>query len=440
MRHDGTRHSVDQPANELGAPVFGRKRTTKPPRAISEKRFEAIARIEARKIKRIETLDVVGYTINATVRTITGIGTWQFSLDFDQNGYVTGGYHVWSENDESSIPQELAKSISKAIQTYLLESDGQPDKITSDVPLEIAIEIEIVRQEGVAIVQKAEDEAQRIRDASKTDAEQALARARQEAEATNIAAKEFYESTVSSARKDAESIRQQAMDEAAAIKADAEQIALERRQMRARRRAFIANHKKAFLGICVCLMLALSFAIVAVRNSVQARLAAKLIPVGIESSDCIGAQYKEIESKLAISGFTNISCIATADLNANDLEKEGTTRFVTIDGRGNFHLDDQFPYDAKVDVYYLTAMELRAPLSSQRATGMDVGSVEASFTDAGFANVRTEAIKDVVLGLMEKPNVVSSVTVNGEENYSPNDTLRPDAEIVIYYHDYRWAN
>ena len=442
--------------------MFGKWRTAKHVRTISEKRFEAIARLEAKRIKRIESLEVDGYTVHGTVRTVTGIATWKFSAYFDQDGAVTGAYRVWSENDESSIPREYAKSVSNAVKAYLAESDGQPDKVTSDTPLDLAMEIEKVRLEGVSIVQRAEDQARQIRAAAQRDAERTLSEARREADAisasarelydktvssaqedagaVNDAAREFYDKTVSSAQEEAKSIRLRAIAEAEEIKNDAEEIAQERREMRARRRALIAKHRKALFAACACLILTLALAIVLVRRDAQAKFEAKLIPAGVESTDCAGIQYREIEGQLAKSGFTNISCIATADLDAESLKKEGTTSFVTIEGKGVFHPEDQFPYDAEVNVYYLTAMQLRAPMSSQKAAGMDVDYVKKSFMDSGFANVRIEAIKDLIVGFTEKPNAVASVTVNGDDSYSPSDTLRPDDEIVIYYHDYRWAS
>lgn len=117
----------------------------------------------------------------------------------------------------------------------------------------------------------------------------------------------------------------------------------------------------------------------------------------------------------------------------------GTVRFVSIDGSASFVADDMFPYDAEVDVHYLTAQELRAPITSTEAAGMDKTVIEKSFTDTGFANVKSEPVRDLKLGLLEKDAVIR-VAVNGNEGYSRGDVMRPDDEVVIYYHDYVWAN
>lgn len=396
------------------------------------------------------------------MRTVTGIGTWRFRLDFDRDGEVTGEYRMWSENDASSIPREMAKSISNEIRAYLYEADDLPDIVTTDMPLDLAIEIEKVRQGGSSIRREAEAAAQMTRKAASREAEETKAAAREyyeqtvslaheKAEEIEAAARVYYEQTVSSANKEAEAIRSQATadanavrsratEEAEMIQADAERIAEERREMRARRKAFVFNHIRLIAVFFVALISLSALGVIHFRQEARARYEAKLIPVNISSEECAGVQYREMEARLATSGFTNISCIAVADLDAGSLRQEEATRFVTIDGIANFHPDDQFPYDAEVEVYYLTAQQLHAPVSSRDAIGMDVHSVERAFADAGFAIVSTEAVKDLIVGFREKPYTVSSITVNGDEAYLCSDTLRPDVEVVIYYHDYSWSH
>lgn len=434
----------------IGAPVFYRWRNARHSRTISEKRFEAIAHLEAKRCKRIEELTVNGYTVSAIVRTWTGIGTWQFSIDFDQDGEVTGAYHIWSENDDSTIPQEMARGMSNTIRAYLSESDGQQDVIGSDTSLDVAIEIEMVRQEGVAIRKDSEAIAKRIRDDACAEAEdlrssarkfhkQTVASAHEEAEQVKASARTYYDRTISSAQRDAEAIRQQALVEAREIKKDAARVAEERREIRARRRNFISKHRRALFAIIVALALVLAAVVVVVRRNAQVEFEAKLIPAGVESAECVGAQYREIEAQLSIAGFTNINCIGIYDLDAENLDQEETVQFVTIDGRANFQSDDRFPYDADVEVYYFMARQLHAPISSKDAVGMDVGAVEKKFVDAGFADVRIVPLGDLYIGFREKPDTVESVRIGGSESYSVSDNLRPDDEVIIRYHSFCWS-
>ena len=419
--------------------MFDRWRNTKRDRTISEKRFEAIAHLEARRYKRIEELAVNGYVVSATVRTMTGYGTWRFSIDFDQDGDVTGAYHVWSDNDDSTIPQEMARAMSNTIRAYLAESRSKPDEIGSDTSLDVAIEIEMVRQEGVAIRQDAEAEADRIRDEACAIAKRIRDDACAEAKELRTSAREFHSQTVSSAQREAEAIRQQALVEAKEIKRDAVRIAEERREIRARRREFISRHRMFFLVILVAFALMLAAGGTVLWQKGQAAYEAKLIPAGIDSAECVGVQYREIEAELSVAGFTNVNCIGIADLDASGLDQEETIRFVTIDGKANFQADDRFPYDANVEVYYLMARQLHAPISSKDAAGMDAHVVEKKFTDAGFVNVRTEPLGDLYVGFAEKPDTVASIKIGGNESYSVNDDLRPDDEVVILYHSFRWT-
>lgn len=61
-------------------------------------------------------------------------------------------------------------------------------------------------------------------------------------------------------------------------------------------------------------------------------------------------------------------------------------------------------------------------------------TVESALRSAGFVNVSTINMHDVTLGLIQKPNLVESITINGEKVEHGGRVYVPTVPIVITYH------
>ena len=81
---------------------------------LSKELFHSIVIQEAKKIKRLD-VEIQGSTVHGTVKSVSGLSNWNFSLDFNDYGIITGKYWTFSENSDSSIPDVLGKNISDAI-------------------------------------------------------------------------------------------------------------------------------------------------------------------------------------------------------------------------------------------------------------------------------------------------------------------------------------
>ena len=64
----------------------------------------------------------------------------------------------------------------------------------------------------------------------------------------------------------------------------------------------------------------------------------------------------------------------------------------------------------------------------------DYKAVEAVLRSAGFTNIRCVPLNDLAFGVIYKPGMVESVTINGNDNISPNRKYSKDASVVISYH------
>ena len=85
---------------------------------ISEVEFRAMVKRAIRGIKRINILCVEGPIINGTVRSCSGLSDWNFQIDFNDYGNLTGKYWIVSQNHDSEIPSVIAERIVKQIQNY----------------------------------------------------------------------------------------------------------------------------------------------------------------------------------------------------------------------------------------------------------------------------------------------------------------------------------
>ncbi len=61
-------------------------------------------------------------------------------------------------------------------------------------------------------------------------------------------------------------------------------------------------------------------------------------------------------------------------------------------------------------------------------------AIEAKFRGAGFTNIKCVPLNDLRIGFLKKPNMVESITINGNETTSGGNKYFPDAAVVITYH------
>lgn len=58
------------------------------------------------------------------------------------------------------------------------------------------------------------------------------------------------------------------------------------------------------------------------------------------------------------------------------------------------------------------------------------------FEDAGFTNVDTKAIPDLITGWLSKDGEVESVSINGRTDFDDGDEFPKDADVIVAYHTF----
>lgn len=80
--------------------------------------FVSIAHKASNRIRRIKSVNVQGAVIYCTVESQTGYSNWDFKVDFNDWGHVTGTYWKWTENNDSNIPSHFGKMVSGYVHQF----------------------------------------------------------------------------------------------------------------------------------------------------------------------------------------------------------------------------------------------------------------------------------------------------------------------------------
>lgn len=93
---------------------------------ISYEKFQELAQdaVDGIKGRRIE-ITVKGPFIEGLVWSNTNLSTWRFTVDFNDYGHITGQYWLSSENDQSVIPESIAKAVSFEIDKILFDLQNE---------------------------------------------------------------------------------------------------------------------------------------------------------------------------------------------------------------------------------------------------------------------------------------------------------------------------
>ena len=86
---------------------------------ISEEEFQAVVRSAAKSIRRLEVLEIDGPVVKCSVRSASGISTWEFCLDFNDYGNITGECWMETDNEESMIPSVLKERIQDELEAFV---------------------------------------------------------------------------------------------------------------------------------------------------------------------------------------------------------------------------------------------------------------------------------------------------------------------------------
>lgn len=84
--------------------------------------------------------------------------------------------------------------------------------------------------------------------------------------------------------------------------------------------------------------------------------------------------------------------------------------------------------------------EIRVPASAEEFEGENYKDVVTRFQMAGFTNISTEPIEDLITGWLVKDGEVEEVSINGKTSFGSSASFEPNATVIIRYHTFPTTN
>lgn len=82
------------------------------------------------------------------------------------------------------------------------------------------------------------------------------------------------------------------------------------------------------------------------------------------------------------------------------------------------------------------ANEAAIPFSSEECQDENYKDILKELSEAGFINVETKEIDDLIFGWLTKDGAVENVTVDGNEEFSSDTYFPKDVKIIVSYHTF----
>ena len=84
----------------------------------------------------------------------------------------------------------------------------------------------------------------------------------------------------------------------------------------------------------------------------------------------------------------------------------------------------------------LSALEAAAPRSSKKCKNKNYKDIVEEFKEAGFTNIETKSLEDMVIGLLVSEDEVKTVSIDDKDDFDEGDVFNKDVKVIISYHSY----
>ena len=80
--------------------------------------------------------------------------------------------------------------------------------------------------------------------------------------------------------------------------------------------------------------------------------------------------------------------------------------------------------------------KINPPFDYDEYDNQNYQDVIKDFEDAGFVNIKEEALGDLITGWLTDEGEIEEITIDGEKEFSTVDEYLPDVEVVVSYHSF----
>lgn len=156
----------------------------------------------------------------------------------------------------------------------------------------------------------------------------------------------------------------------------------------------------------------------------------------ISSKNLESKNYSELQELFENAGFKDVTTESLDDLLTADLKNEDKVKEVSIDNKTSFSKDEKFKSDVSVVIKYHSAKKIYPPISSEDIDDQNYEDIVTQFKNAGFTNVTTRKVEDLITGFLHDDGDVDEVSINGETEFDDFESFIADAKVVVSYHTY----
>ena len=165
------------------------------------------------------------------------------------------------------------------------------------------------------------------------------------------------------------------------------------------------------------------------------------IEVLLSTSEFSGLTYYDVCELLKKDGFTKISVEPLNDLTSVDKDKDNMVENIIIDGGDIYEAGATYMSDVEIKIFYHNIKMVYVPFSSKEIPKeKPFDSIKQQFDDAGFTNVKGEAIEDLIFGWLTKDGEIETILIGGKESFDAYDTFAFDTQVIIKYHTFPKEN
>lgn len=160
------------------------------------------------------------------------------------------------------------------------------------------------------------------------------------------------------------------------------------------------------------------------------------VNVPLSASECIGLSRYEVEEMFEAVGFREFDYEYASDLLSAEEELEDTIISVTIEGNSDFNVGEVYQSDSIVLFRFHSMNKIYAPFDSEELYGMNYEDVVYQLEEAGFTNIQTEKVEDLIIGWLTEDGDVEEVSIDGRTEFESYNSFVVDVPVIVRYHTF----
>ncbi len=162
------------------------------------------------------------------------------------------------------------------------------------------------------------------------------------------------------------------------------------------------------------------------------------IPLPFSSSAMIGENYEEAYDLLLTAGYKNVSLQPLNDLSGRDNRDNRDNNVdniysIIIGSNSDVSNGYGVAVDEEIIIAYHSVLQINAPINSNEVYKENVNDIQTLFEDSGFTNIKLVEVDDVTLRYFGEEGAVKDVKINGNLDFSIENSYEMDVEVLIRY-------